>query len=253
MPDGWPRPHRSIGRLFGVLVFAVFTLLCVALVVVALLSGAPWRALIWALGAVLMADVTCLVGSLLIRPGQVDPTPVRAMNDRGVSGVAFVYSRWPYLWLSVALGGFVLILAGYTVAALSNDAGAASGLAVVFFGICGYMLWLLVTMWRTAPGMVVLTPDGIYHRALAFEHFVPWESVSRVEACGGRNPWIAVHAQETEGTRTRNLMGRWSKGPEQFPLMIVRTQWLSSGSVAALRAMVRYHAHPEARAELAAD
>ncbi|GLY32513.1 hypothetical protein Kisp02_58780 [Kineosporia sp. NBRC 101731] len=165
--------------------------------------------------------------------------------------MAFRYSRWAYYWLSVVLGACAAGCFGYAVAAGRYVSVAGVVLSLVFAGFGLYLLWFLVTMLRTAPGVVVISPTGIYHRSLTFEHFVPWESVTEVAARNHQTPWITVKAFPLEGTRTKNHAGRFSPGAEGLPFMIIRAYWLGANAIPAYLAVRRYFYSPEQRAELA--
>jgi hypothetical protein len=99
-----------------------------------------------------------------------------------------------------------------------------------------------------APGVVVLTPTGIYHRSLVLEHFVPWEGVVDVLARGGRTPWITVKAIDTTGTRERRHTGRMGAFESQaLPFMIIRAHWLGSNALPAYLALKHNFLHPDQR------
>jgi hypothetical protein len=63
---------------------------------------------------------------------------------------------------------------------------AVAAIAAVFIG------WIFVIAVRLLPGVIVLTPTGIYHRSLLLEHFVPWDAVVDVLAWENPDPRITV-------------------------------------------------------------
>ncbi|GAA3621599.1 hypothetical protein GCM10022223_43120 [Kineosporia mesophila] len=250
-PADWPKPHRSIGRIGSVVLFALLAILFAILTVDEVLHGTLWQVLVWAGGMLLLVHLTGLTVSLMHRPRQASGPPSRGTNDQGEEGLAFPYSRWAYYWLSVVLGACAIGCFGYAVAAVRQVSVAGVVMSLVFASFGLYLLWFLVTMLRTAPGVVVITSAGIYHRSLTFEHFVPWESVTEVAARNHQTPWITVKAFPLEGTRTKNNAGRFSKGAEGLPFMIIRAYWLGANAVPAYLAVRQYFYSPEQRAELA--
>jgi hypothetical protein len=185
------------------------------------------------------------------RPAPSTGQPVAGLTDQDERGLAFAYSRWAYYWLSAVLVTVVFGAVGFAVAFAVAGSAVAWVLAAVFIAIALYLVWFLIVMLRLAPGAVVVTPTGIYHRSLAFEHFVPWEAVVDLVAREGRTPWITVKALPTSGTRERRHTGGLGAGVQGLPFMIVRAHWLGANAVPAYQALKHYFDNPSERPRLA--
>jgi hypothetical protein len=104
---------------------------------------------------------------------------------------------------------------------------------------------------RLAPGKIVVTSTGIYHRSLFLEHFVPWAAVVDVLAREAASTWITVKAVPANGTREHRHTGRMGAFEGQaLPFMVARAQWLGANALPAYRAIRYYFEHPDQRAEL---
>src|SRR5882757_8771112 len=115
-PAGWPKPRRSATRVLSVVGFGLMALTTAAVAVSAIVTGDITHALIFAVGAVLFAHLVGLSVSTLRKPGPATHQPSPGLTDQGESGLAFLYSRWAYYWLSSVLVAVVLISAGFVVA-----------------------------------------------------------------------------------------------------------------------------------------
>lgn len=173
------------------------------------------------------------------------------VNDVGEAGIAFSYGLWPYYWAAVVVVCGAVGLLGFAIAAAGGGSIDGVLVALVFAGLGLSMLWYVVTMLRVAPGVVVISPSGIYRRSLVFEHFVPWDAVTEVVARNHDTPWITVKALPLPGTRMKGHLSRFVKGTEGLPFMIIRAHWLGPNAVPAYLALSRYFYAPEQRAELA--
>lgn len=91
--------------------------------------------------------------------------------------------------------------------ALAGSTGAVI-VAVISAVLAVTLGWIGVVFLRLAPGRLVLTPDGIYHRSLTFEHYVPWFTVYAFSAETGDTPMLAIKANPSDGTRLRRHTGR---------------------------------------------
>jgi hypothetical protein len=249
-PDGWPKPARSPQRVLSVALFGVLTVIAVAVTVSAAAVGEVGQALIFGLGAVLFGHLTGMSVSSLRQPPPSDRRPSTGITDRGERGLAFPYSRWAYYWLSSVLVMIVLVAAGLAVGFAAQATAVGWAMAIVLAASALFLVGFLVVVLRLAPGTVVVTPTGIYHRSLALEHFVPWEAVVDVLAREGRTPWITVKAMPTSGTRERRYTGRLGAGAEGLPFMIVRAYWLGANAVPAYRALKHYFHNPAERSRL---
>jgi hypothetical protein len=135
---------------------------------------------------------------------------------------------------------------------LTESAGA-TGWVLAAAGMAAAVLigWFLVVILRLAPGKLVLTSTGIYHRSLFLEQFVPWEAVVDVVARDAPSPWITVNALPTDRTRERRHTGRLGGFEGQaLPFMIARTQWLGVNALPAYQAIKYYFEHPDVRQRL---
>jgi hypothetical protein len=247
-PAGWPKPSWSLGRVLTAVFFGLVTLVMVAVVVAAIATADLREAITFGLGAVFLGHVTGMSVSMLRRPRPATHPPAVDRTDQGEQGAAFRYSRWSYYWLCMVLGSGGLLVLGFAV--VSTPGGSAGGwvLAVIAAAFAVFDAWFLYAVLRLAPGVVVLTPTGIYHRSLVLEHFVPWDGVVDVLARSGRTPWITVKAIERPGTRERRHTGRLGAFESQaLPFMIIRANWLGSNALPAYRALKHYFEHPDQR------
>ncbi|WP_436529615.1 hypothetical protein [Actinoplanes sp. HUAS TT8] len=249
-PDGWPRARRSVGRILSLAGCVLLGLTAAFLAVGSALDGGVTEAVAFGGGALLLAHLA-VPGIMTMRRPEPSARPsVEGVNDRGERGLAFTYSRWLYYCLAVTLALTVLGLAG--AASASALGGTSSGWAVAaLFAAPGiYLAWLLIVMLRLAPGTVVLTSTGVYHRSLYVEHFVPWEAISGVRPVPGPSPWIAVVAGPAGATRIRRHGGPLGPKAEGLPLMIIRAQWLRPDALPAYQALKHYLEHPGERLHL---
>jgi hypothetical protein len=141
-------------------------------------------------------------------------------------------------------------LAGLGAGALANP--PADWPVVVICGLLvAFLVWFLVAALRRAPGRIVLTVDGVVHRSLRFEHFVPWFAVRDVVAQPGTTPLLVVKAFPSDGTRARRWTGRLGAYELQFlPFVVARTYWLGARAVPAYPALGFYLRHAERRTDL---
>ncbi|MGK5684861.1 hypothetical protein [Actinoplanes sp. URMC 104] len=246
-PEGWPRPKRSFRLVFAVGYLGLFA--------AGMLAGAVWAfttdqfvaAVLLALGGIGFGHLAGLASSQLRAPsGRGHATT--GTTDQGETGLAYAYAAAPYYWLLTTLGLVALALVGATF--LGVLAGEVAGWVIAALAATGaaYLLWFLFTVARLAPGRVVLTPSGIYHRSLTFEHFVPWWAVTEVVADQEIHPVIAVKAYQAEGTRRAGRFGTYEG--QYFPIMVIRAYRLGANAVPAYEALHHYFHHPDDRARL---
>ncbi|WP_430785776.1 hypothetical protein [Actinoplanes sp. G11-F43] len=241
-PDGWPRPRRSAGRVLGVVVAGLVSGL---LAVAAAGAGDVLEGAGFALAAALAGHVAA-IGINILRPPRAAAGGRRiGVTEAGERGPAFPYARLPYYLLGATLLLTALLAAGFAVVVAAGGGVIGWLVAVVAGGFAVFVGWFLVVVLRLAPGTIVLTTSGIYHRSLVLEHFVPWEAVVDVEA---RDTWITVRALPMEGTRERRHTGRLHTFEGTLlPFLVVRTWWLGAGAVPAYRALRSRLDHPESR------
>lgn len=173
-------------------------------------------------------------------------------TDQAETGLAFTYSRWPHYWLTAVLGIFVVGAAASAIVAATAGTTRGWVFATIAATAAVFIGWFVIVTVRLAPGVVVLTSSGIYHRSLVLEHFVPWDTVVDVLAREGPDPWITVKAFPSPGTRERKYLGRLGAFEGQFlPFMVIRTYWLGANAVPAYRALKHYFEHSDQRPRLA--
>jgi hypothetical protein len=252
-PDGWPKPRRSAMRVLSAAGFSLLTLITAAVVISAIVTGDHAQAVIFAAGVLLFGHLAGMSISFLRHPRPATDHPVVGVDDRGETGLAFPYARWPYYWLSAVLVLVALFAAGFAIllARGGTAAGWVGSAATVAFAV--FVAWFLVVVLRLAPGRIVLTPAGVYHRSLVLEHFVPWDCVVDVLAREGLHPWITVKAIPGTATRERRHTGRLgSLETQALPFLISRAYWLGSHALPAYLALRYYFEKPAERAKLAA-
>ncbi|MCA2216256.1 hypothetical protein [Jidongwangia harbinensis] len=250
-PAGWPAPRRTAVRVLSAAFLTVVTAGLALAAVATAVTGDAVPAVVFGLSAVLGAHIAGIAISGLRSPRPADDVRVLGETDKGEKGLAFPYARGPYYWLSVTLALVVLLAGGF--AAVVAAAGSVTGwiVAAIAGGFAVFTGWFLVVLLRLAPGTIVLTPTGIYHRSLVLEHFVPWDAVVDVQPREGRNPWITVRAMPTPGTRERRHTGRFVTFEGQaLPFMIARSYWLGAHALPAYRALKFYVEHPGKRSAL---
>jgi hypothetical protein len=248
-PAGWPKAHRTVLRVLSAAGFIVFTLITAAVTADAIATGDVADALIFGAGTLVLAHLAGMSINIMQRPRPADHPPVADVNDQGETGLAFRYAFWPYYWLAVVFALFSL--GAVTFAIVMAMQATTTGWVLAAAGLAAAVLigWFLVVILRLAPGKLVLTSTGIYHRSLFLEHFVPWEAVVDVVARDAPSPWITVKALPTNRTRERRHTGRGFEG-QALPFMIARTQWLGANALPAYQAIKYYFGHPDERQRL---
>lgn len=253
-PEEWSsqRPAR-------VLVAAVIGL---GLMTVAALGGAGWALLsgrsapgLVLLGVAFVLGHVCGLGVSTLwtprgngSPGKLVTCPVG--HDH--RSVAFRYSLWPYYWLTATLVVTIAVVGVFAVVPATSGGGGPLALAAALAMLILAVSWFLIVMLWLAPGRVVLCPDGVFHRGLAFTHFVPWFAIYDVAAGWDGVPMIVVKASPSDGTWLRRYTGGFGTAETRFlPFLVVRNRWLASDPTILLHALRYYHDHPDARVELA--
>lgn len=253
LPPGWPRNRPTAKIIASTGLVGLFTAAALAGAAVAAASDQPGATVALVLAAGYLGHFVGLGVSLSRRPAQVTPPRIVGRTDLGDPGLEIAYARGPYYWsISVTLLS-ALALAGIAVIfALAGSPGAlvVAVVGAIFAVVLG---WLGVVFLRLAPGRLVLTPDGIYHRSLTFEHYVPWFAVYAVSAETGDTPMLAIKAHPSDGTRLRRYTGRLGAFEAGFiPFIVARTYWLGGHATYAYQTADHYFRHPDLRPELAA-
>lgn len=262
-PEQWPAPRPKLWMKLTAGYLGALTLLAGGLGSWALLSGQPGPAIFLLGGGAYLGLVTVLSGWLLRTRRHLSPKAVTLqVTGSAEDGVRIAYSGWLYRWLATMMlltfavfSGVVLSgLAGWVIPPFASPPGVVSVGLLSAAGL--YCLWILIEMasGRLARGRVVLSPQGIYHRSLTFEHFAPWYAVNAVSAEDLNGPVIVAKAFPSDHTRVRRTS--WVGKQQEFQLLpytAVRGRSLAVDPAVLYHALRYYHAHPEARPELATD
>lgn len=249
-PAGWPKPSGAPRRVSSIVFFSLFTLLCAVVTVTAIGAGQFDQVAFFGLGVLLFGHLAGMSISFLRSPRPATSQPPTGVTDQGERGLAFPYARLAYYWLTSVLVLIVIFFVGlaYTLAKVGTP--VAWVIVVVAIASALFIVWFLATFLRLAPGSIVVTPSGIYHRSLTFEHFVPWHTVEFVRAREGRSPWILIKALRASDTRERKYTGFLGAGAEGLPSMIVRTYWLGANALPAYLTTKHYFENPGERSKL---
>ncbi|WP_250002096.1 hypothetical protein [Actinoplanes sp. M2I2] len=248
-PEGWPRPKRSARLVFAVGYLGLFAL--------GMFAGSAWAVYTDQIGAA----VLLLFGGLgfghlaglaagQLRLPQGEGRATTGTTDDGEIGLTYTYARAPYYWLITTLALVTLASLGVTALGLLAAETAGWVVAAIAAASAGWLLWLLILVVRLAPGRVVLTPTGVYHRSLTFEHFVPWWAVTEVVADQEAHPVIAVKAYPSEGTRRSGRFGTYEG--RYLPIMVIRSYRLGANTLPAFQALHHYFHNADQRAQLSA-
>jgi hypothetical protein len=223
-----------------------------------LLTGAAAEGLLLLTGALFLGHGVGLGLSVLPRRRRARPrtTAVAWTDERGA---LFPYARGGHYALAslmlMSFAGSAVIVAALAV---RGPRRPAELVVLALFGLAALgALWLLVEMVRvylTRP-RIVLTPSGLYHRRITFEHFLPWPAVYAVSADEARGePLITAKADSSEETWVRMLRRR-SREPEfaLLPYLVVRGGTLAVDPAMLYHAVRHYHDHLDHRDELGTD
>lgn len=142
----------------------------------------------------------------------------------GVTGVTFRYLAWAYYLVTTVLVMSELVAIAAALGGALSATVAGTVAAIVIGALVLVIGWVLVTMLRLAPGKVILSPAGVYHRGLTSAHFIPWHAIVAVSAGWLGTPIISVKATPSPDTQVRRYLGRFGSGEVQFPpIMVIRT------------------------------
>jgi hypothetical protein len=251
-PAGWTRPRFPLWLECSVGFLPVMALAAVAEAAWAFWTGQPADGVLLAAGAILLWHVVGLGARLWWPRRRSSRTSGLNATPDGTPGVTFSYSAWAYYWVTAVL---VMTVPGVLVlaVALALSASVVGIVTAVAIGVLAMLVgWMLVTMLRLAPGRLILSPMGVYHRSLTSTHFIPWQAIVAVSAGWTGTAIIAVKASPSQDTRVRRYLGRFGSGETRFlPIMVIRTAWLATDPAIVYHALSFYLARPELRAELA--
>ncbi len=251
-PAGWTEQRRPVWRNFSTGLVALMALGMAAGAAWLSWTGRPAAGVPLAAGAIFLGHVVGWSTWVWWRRRHSSRTTTLTAVPDGTKGVTFPYSAWSYYWATAVLVMTELGALGMTVG-FALSATAVGVVAAVVIGVLAMGVgWFLVIMLRLAPGKLVLSPTGVYHRSLTSTHFIPWSAIVAVSAEWIGTPIIAVKAFPSKDTRVRRYLGRFGSGEVQFlPIMVVRTVWLATDPTTVYHALSFYQAHPDLRAELA--
>ncbi|MEU4424077.1 hypothetical protein AB0F81_25900 [Actinoplanes sp. NPDC024001] len=176
--------------------------------------------------------------------------PTLATIDDGSTGLTFFFRRSMYYWTASFL---TLLSLGLVLLALVL-LPELMVVTIVLLLLALVPAAVVFLMLRRGRGQVTLTPDGVFHKGLAFTYFAPWHAVLKVSPSEHqRSPMIAVTAAPAKETRTQRPMPSGFAGWEQrfYPMMAIMAQWLGSDPAVVYYTLRHYHETPEHRPELA--
>ena len=248
---GWSGQRLPVWLKFSIGFMTLMVLGMAAEAAWLLWSGRPAAGIPLAAGAIYLGHVVGLAIRLWWTRRRSNRTGNLGVAPDGTRGVAFNYSAWSYYWITAVLVMTELVALAATVGAGLSATVVGVGTAVVTGSLVVVVGWTLVTMLRLAPGKIILSPAGVYHRSLTSTHFIPWPAIVAVSADWLGTPIIAVKAVPSADTRVHRYMSRLSTGEMQFlPMMVVRTAWLSTDPTTVYHTLSFYRSHPDLQAEL---
>lgn len=249
LPDDWPKAERPPSSLFGAAFLALLTIGLLAAAGWVTADGQPGTGFMLIVIAVYFGHLTA-AGASRLRYPRHGRSPVLGVDDRGERGLTFAYARAPYYWQSAIV---ILTALGFAGGALGTAVmGPVGGwiIAAVAGLVAGSLTWFVVDFLRRAPGRVVLTPSGIYHRSHFAEYFTPWDAVSGVGVTTA-DPMIVVKADPSPDARQRRLSRRRNRSEEDFwPFIVIGAYSLGGNSRPVYRAIDFYLRHRERRSLL---
>ena len=250
-PTGWTGRRSSGLFKFSVGYLALMVLVLNVIAIGAFISGDAATGILVAAGAVYLFHVVGFAASTRWAPRRGQETGTAGTAPDGERGVRFRYSAWPYYWLIV-----LLLLTDLGLLAIAAIAATTATLVGVVIGVAAAALaaliaWFLVAVVRMAPGAVVLTPSGVWHRSLTFSQFVPWQDITQVMSGRIGVPVIVAEATPAPDIRIRRYTGQFGTRELRYlPSVMVPAYWLAADPTSVYHALSHYPAHPELRAEL---
>lgn len=196
-------------------------------------------------GSPLLIVVAALVYlSRARRPG-TGGQAVREVAELGERGLVFAYSR-ALGWAYVVAGAYCLLFFGL-IAAGGLAAGVGGGGDVVLLAaallVVGYLSWCAVDLvrGRLGPGLVALTPSGIYHRSWALRSYLPWDDVVDVVPGDARGPLVQVIAAANTTGWVRRTSSTWRQAELAYaPHLVVQGRFLAADPALLYRAVCDY-------------
>ncbi|MBG0565673.1 hypothetical protein [Actinoplanes aureus] len=250
LPDNWPHPARPLLLMFGGGYFILMTAGVLAGAGWAASAGDPVTAILLAAAAVYLGHLAGATLSHLRYPRRGGSPPMLGVDDHAEQGLTFTYARMPYYWLFSLLAMTVLVLVAAVIATAASGPPGGWIMAAVATAAIAYLVWYIAGVLHRAPGRVVLTPAGIYHRSLAAEYFTPWDAVYDVEVATDQ-PMIVIKAYPSPRARQNRFAGRRNRFEEQFlPFLVIGAYWLGANARPTYQALDHYLRHPEQRTVL---
>jgi hypothetical protein len=250
LPAGWEKGHPR-WLTASILFLAGLVLLFILGAAWAFATGDAAAGILLAAGALYMGHVVGLgtIGWRVSRPTRRGPR--LTVQSDGSRGIEFRYSWWPYYWFIACAVPSIGIVVVLVAANLTAATVAGYALATLFAAGAIATIWVVVICLRLMPGVVILSPDGIFYRDLTYTYFVPWHAIVEVTTIWGKTPFIIVKAFPSNDSRLRRYTGRVTFGdPYFFPFIAINARWLATNPVLVYHALAFYCDHPDRRAEL---
>ncbi|WP_433790144.1 hypothetical protein [Actinoplanes sp. CA-252034] len=187
------------------------------------------------------------------RPFRSKALPTTAVTPDGVTGLCFRYSGWAYFWLLGMIGWSALVPLAIATVWFVTGGVAVIG-SVVLVGVALLVLAQVVATLSLAPGRLIATPDGLYHRGQLITQYSPWSQVTSVEAGrAGRARLVRVRVTASAADRPRILLRPWFLPAEErvtLPGIVLRDPWLAVDPRLVHQALRHYLLNPAHRGEL---
>ncbi|MEV6343582.1 hypothetical protein [Actinoplanes sp. NPDC051851] len=246
----WREYEPSPRLVYAAVASTLLTVFILAAGAWSLLIGDPAAALACAVASLFFGHLSGLELALWVRPRGTGDRMRLSKIDDGSIGVTFGYSTTLYYWYASFLTLLTLCQLGLAVTLVLRPAPLGFLLLVaVLLGLgATATAFLLFTLLRSAPGRLVLTPDGVYHHGITAQSFIPWHAVRDIRAGEVAHiPVIAVQAVSSPETRTRRFLFGREDAPET---MAVQLPWLAVDPALVFQALRYYHGNPTHQVEL---
>ncbi len=261
---GWPPVWATAagGRNIGFFGFSLVLLAFMATIAVVATRNRESVALLFWWGTMIAAGLTAFVywARLGLRRRSSSRVFLSCRDEPEGTGTVIGYSFavWLTYWAMavVCLAGFAFLTAVSVLGLLTESFGSLSAVVAVglFGGVTCYLLCFCFHGLRgkLARGSVALSPHGVFHRSWSFRSYAPWDSVIAVDAAEMDGPLISLIATSDGGAWFERTSRLWKQEEMALaPSLAIRGRWLSVDPALLYHALRYYHAHPEARAELA--
>lgn len=251
-PPGWPGSTRTVGSAASAGFLAVIAAFLVFTGVLAAASGDTLLAVEFGGGGLFVGHGAALAIGRLHRLRPAEGPAAGGVNDIGEPGIAFPYSGFRSYLINAVLVLLTLGVAGFAVFSATKNTIAGWVLAVVSAAFAVFCGWLATISVRLLPGVIVLTPTGIYHRSQLLRYFVPWDAVVEVVARGGTNPALTVKAMPSNNAREFRYTGG-SGEAKALPFLVANAYYLGANALPAYTAISHYLGNPADRPRLATN